>query len=144
MAVRFMRRSDATVGSIPEDIIVTVPVNANTVDANVFIATGPCEVVAVSEAHTVAGSDVGAVTLDVTKCDGTEAPSAGVTVLASTFDLKGAADTVVDKALTATKANRKLVDGERLGVNVTGTLTALAGGVVTIRIKQLQTNGGDK
>lgn len=144
MAVRFMRRSDNTVGTIPEDMIVTVPVDSGTVDANVFVATGPCEVVGVSEVHTVAGSDAGAVTLDVTKCDGTEAPASGVTVLSSTIDLKGTANTVVDSTLTATTANRKLVDGERLGINVTGTLTALAGGVVTIRLKRLQTNGADR
>ena len=144
MAVKFMRRSDNTVGSIPEDIVLTIPVDSGYVDSNVFIATGPCEVVAVSEVHTVAGSDAGAVTLDVTKCDGTEAPASGVTVLNATFDLKSTANTVVDATLTATKANRKLVDGERLGINVTGTLTAVAGGVVTIRIKQLQTNGADR
>lgn len=144
MAVRFMRRSDNTVGSIPEDMLVSVPLAAASVDSNVFIATGPCEVVGVSEVHAVAGSDVGAVTLDVVKCDGTEAPSAGVTVLSSTIDLKGTADTVVNRTLTATVANRKLVAGERLAINVTGTLTALAGGVVTIRLKKLQTNGGDK
>jgi hypothetical protein len=144
MPVKFMRRSDGTVGSVPEDMIVTFPVSSATVDTNVFVATGPVEVVGVSEVHTVAGDDVSAVTLDVTKCDGTEAPASGVTVLASTFDLKGTANTVVDKALTATKANRKLVSGERLGINITGTPTTLAGGVVTIRLKKLQTNGGER
>lgn len=139
-----MRRSDNSVGSIPEDMVIVVPVAAATVDSNVFIATGPCEVVGVSEVHTVAGTDAGAVTLDVTKCDGTEAPASGVSVLNATFDLKGTANTVVDAALTATKANLKLVDGERLAINVTGTLTSLAGGVVTIRLKRLQTNGADR
>jgi hypothetical protein len=141
MAVKFMRRSDNSVGSIPEDMLVNVPIAATTVDSNVFIATGPCEVVGVSEVHTVAGSDGGAVTLDVTKCDGTEAPASGVTVLSSTIDLKGTANTVVNRTLTATRADRKLIAGERLGINVTGTLTALAGGVVTIRIKRLQSPG---
>jgi hypothetical protein len=141
MAVKFMRRSDNSVGSIPEDMLVNVPIAAATVDSNVFIATGPCEVVGVSEVHTVAGSDGGAVTLDVTKCDGTEAPASGVTVLSSTIDLKGTANTVVNRTLTATTADRKLIAGERLGINVTGTLTALAGGVVTIRIKRLQSPG---
>jgi hypothetical protein len=141
MAVKFMRRSDNSVGSIPEDMLVNVPIAAATVDSNVFIATGPCEVVGVSEVHTVAGSDGGAVTLDVTKCDGTEAPASGVTVLSSTIDLKGTANTVVNRTLTATRADRKLIAGERLGINVTGTLTALAGGVVTIRIKRLQSPG---
>lgn len=144
MAVKFMRRSDNTVGSIPEDMLVNVQIDANTVDTNVFVATGPVEVVGVSEVHTVAGNDAGAVTLDVTKCDGTEAPASGVSVLNATFDLKGTANTVVDATLTATKANLKLVDGERLGINVTGTLTTLAGGVVTIRLKRLQTNGADR
>jgi hypothetical protein len=141
MAVKFMRRSDNSVGSIPEDMLVNVPIAAATVDSNVFIATGPCEVVGVSEVHTVAGSDGGAVTLDVTKCDGTEAPASGVTVLSSTIDLKGTANTVVNRTLTATTADRKLIAGERLGINVTGTLTALAGGIVTIRIKRLQSPG---
>lgn len=144
MAVKFMRRSDNTVGSVPEDNVFNVQIAAATVDENIFIATGPCEVVGVSEVHTVAGTDAGAVTLDVTKCDGTEAPASGLTVLSSTIDLKGAANTVVNRTLTTTLADRKLVAGERLALNVTGTLTGLAGGVVTIRVKRLQTNGADR
>lgn len=141
-----MRRSDNTIGSIPEDILVNVTfaAAADVVDSNVFVATGPVEVVGVSEVHAVAGNDAGAVTLDVKKCDGTEAPASGLTVLSSTIDLKGTANTVVNRTLTSTLADRKLVSGERLAIDVTGTPTAVAGGVVTIRLKKLQTPGSDR
>ena len=144
MAVKWTRRRDNTSGIIPQDVTLTVQIDANSVDENVWIADGPYEIVGASEVHAVAGNDASAVTADVVKITSTDAPGSGTTMLASTFDLKGTANTVVDKALTTTLANRKVVSGNRIGINFGGTLTTLAGGVIVIRLKQLSSNGADR
>lgn len=100
-----------------------------------FIAPIACEVVSVREAHTAAGTDTGAVTLDVEKLTGTQAPDAGVSVLGATINLKGAANTVQVPTLTGTAANKQLAIGDRLCLKDAGTLTAVAGVAVTVELK---------
>ncbi|MEW6016493.1 MAG: hypothetical protein AB1760_00300 [Pseudomonadota bacterium] len=101
-----------------------------------FIAPFACTVVSVREAHTAAGTDAGAVTLDIEKLTGTQAPDAGVAVLGATkIDLKGAANTVQSPALTATAADKTLAAGDRLCLKDTGVLTAVAGVAVTVELK---------
>lgn len=120
----------------PVVVSVSLPLNGDAVDQNVFIADREYTVEAVRESHAVAGSDVGAVTLDVKKATGTTAIASGTTVLGSTFDLKGTANTVVTK----TRANAGVVStpvatlsaGDRLGFDITGTTTAVAGVCVSI------------
>ncbi len=102
-----------------------------------FIAPFACEVVSVREAHTTAGSDAGAVTLDVEKLTGILAPDAGVSVLSATANLKGAANTVQAPALTVTAANKQLAAGDRLCFKDTGVLTAVAGVAVTVELKKI-------
>ena len=99
-----------------------------------FITPFNCEVLSVREVHETAGTDAGAVTLDIEKLTGTQALDGGVSVLAATIDLKGTANTVVAPALTATRANRLLAVGNRLAVKDTGTLAVLSGVCVTIEI----------
>ena len=146
MAVSIMQRADGTKGAIPQDVVVTFNygINAEAVDTNIFIAGTSYEVVKVQAVPTVAGTDVGAVTADVMKCTGTQAPSAGATVCASAdgINLKGTINTVQDKSLAATVANRKLAAGDRLAVNFTGVLTA-AVGLIQVNLKRLKTEGGD-
>lgn len=100
-----------------------------------FIAPVACEVVSVREAHTAAGTDAGAVTLDIEKLTGAQAPDAGVSVLGATIDLKGAANTVQAPALTGTAANKQLAVGDRLCLKDAGVLTAVAGVAVTVELK---------
>lgn len=99
-----------------------------------FIAQFNCEVLSVREAHETAGTDAGAVTLDIEKLTGTQALDGGVAVLNATIDLKGTVNTVVTPALTATRANRLLAVGNRLALKDSGTLTAVAGMTITIEI----------
>lgn len=145
MPVKFMSDSDNAVRAIPQSFVVTHHVVAASLDTHIFVAPFPCEVVSVREIHSVAGSDGSAVALDVKKCTGTDAPSAGTTVLSSTFDLKSTANTLVSKTaasgLSATLSVRKLDTGNTLALDYTGTLTAVVG-VVQIEIKQLRTAGG--
>jgi hypothetical protein len=113
---------------------ISIPLSAATVDTNIFVATRPVRVVAIREAHATAGSDGGAVTLHIRKCTGTQAPSAGTAVHSGTANLKGTANTVQSLSITAGSDSR-LSTGDRLAIDVTGTLTALAGGVVTITLR---------
>ncbi len=112
---------------------LSFPISAATVDGNVFVATRKCKIVAISEAHAAAGNDAGAVTLAVKKCTGTQTPSAGTAVHTGTANLKGTADTV--QSLGITDAAATLAVGNRLAFDVTGVLTALAGGAVTVRLR---------
>ncbi|MGE5631382.1 MAG: hypothetical protein ACM3TR_09835 [Caulobacteraceae bacterium] len=102
-----------------------------------FIAPFACEVVSVREAHTALGTDAGAVTLDVEKLTGTQAPDAGVSVLSATINLKGAVNTVQNPALTATTANKQLAAGDRLCLKDAGVLTAVAGVSVSVELKKI-------
>ena len=101
-----------------------------------FIAPFACTVVAVRESHTAAGTDAAAVTLDIEKLTGTQAPDAGVAVLGATkIDLKGAVNTVQSPALSGTAADLTLAAGDRLCLKDTGVLTAVAGVAVTVQLK---------
>ena len=119
-------------------ISVSYPIDANSVDSFIFIAPFPCKVTGISEIHAVAGSDSGDVTLTVRRCQGTEGPTAGDDLLgAAKIDLKGTANTVQSPDLTETSENLILAAGDRLSVDFTGTLTSLAGGVVTVEIESI-------
>jgi hypothetical protein len=83
----------------------------------------------VAESHTVAGTNAGAVTLDIEKLTGTQALDAGVSILSATFDLKGTANTVVQKEGYSLSVNRQLKDA--------GTLTDVTGVQVTLYLKFL-------
>lgn len=108
-----------------------------TTDAAFYVANRAMEIVAIREVHSAIGSDVGAVTLAVTKDTGTAAPGAGTTVQTGTFNLKSTANTVQTGTLTATAANKKLAAGDRLSVNFTGTVTDVAGVVVTVTLRPI-------
>jgi hypothetical protein len=130
-----------TVGGVivPQYWDFNVPIAAATVDTNIFIPTSNWQVVAVSEVHSVAGNDGSPVTAVVRKTNSTGAPSAGVVVTEGTFDLKGTANTIQTGVVRSgtyawtTKVNAT----ERLTLDVTGTLTTLAGGVITVRLKRI-------
>lgn len=100
-----------------------------------FTAPWPCFVTYFSEVHQTAGSDAGAVTLDLEKLTGTQAPDAGVSVLSSTLSLKGTANTVTAGTLTATIANRRLAKHERFALKDAGVLTAVANVTVMIEVQ---------
>lgn len=96
-----------------------------------FVASKPVEVISVSEAHTTAGSDAGAVELNIERLSSTEALGSGDEILVTDFDLKGTADTVVKKQ-GITLQNTQLRTGDRLALKDTGALTNVAGVCVTL------------
>jgi len=121
-------------------VVIVIPINASSVDGWAFVADRAYTIEMIEEIHAVAGSDGGAVTLDVRKVTDTSAPgaaaSATVTELqAAAMNLKSTANTTVTPGLSVTAADLDLADGNKIGLNFIGTLTALAGGVVTIVLK---------
>lgn len=127
-----------TVGGVivPQEMVVTVPVSAASVDGTVFIANDAWVITKIEEVHSVLGTDGSAVTAQVMKCTTTQAPSAGTAMTTGTFDLKGTVETVQSGTLSSTAANYTLADGNRIAIDYTGTLTTLAGGVITIHMKR--------
>lgn len=122
-------------------VIVTFPFYKDSVDtssgATMFTADRPYRVVSASEVHAARVTDSGGASFDIRKCTGTQSASSGSTVLGSTFDLTGTANTVVTATLTDTAANLLLDTGDRLmarvGVSI-GT-DGLVGGVVTVALE---------
>ncbi len=94
-------------------------------------------VTAVSEVHATAGSDGSAVTLQIERLQGTEALGSGDSLLNSTFNLKGTADTVQEGTLISDSQLLILSKGDRLALLDTGTLTAVNDLVVSIILKQI-------
>jgi len=100
-----------------------------------FIAHKGCEVVAVRESHEAAGTDAGAVTLDIEKLPSGTAPGSGTAITSSGFNLKSTANTPVSK--TSIDLTSKTLDpGDRLALKLTGTPTAVDGVTVTIYLKR--------
>lgn len=114
-----------------------MPLNADVIDRQFFIAPVACEVVSIREVHGTAGSDGSAVTLQVERLQGTEAPGGnGDALLSSALSLKATANTVQAGTLVTTSVVQ-LAAGDRLGVDITGTTTAVADAVVTVLLKRI-------
>ena len=107
------------------------------VDQVFFIANRSYYVKTVRAIHSTAGSDSSDVEFQLTKDTSTGAPGSGVDVLAAAVDLKATANTVQAPTLSTTEADRKLSAGDRLAIAFTGTLTAVAGLVVTVTLRAL-------
>lgn len=114
--------------------------NTSVLDQCVFIANRAYQVTAISEVHAVAGTDVGDVSLQVTKDTGTDAPGAGTDLLTDNtgagFNMKGTANTVQSGTLV-TPAIAVLAAGDRLSLDFAGTVADVAGVVVTITLKAI-------
>ncbi len=123
---------------LPKDhFVVPYFLNSGFVDQLFYLAGAPVEVIDVREVHAVAGTDAGAVTLMLRKCTGTQAPASGTALLASTLNMKATANTPQSGALTTTLNDRKLAPGDRLAVDFTGTLTALASVALSVVLRPI-------
>lgn len=134
-----MAKGKITAPLVP--LTVVLGANAEAVDTFIFVATGDFEVVGVSEVHDVAGTDAGAVTLDVKKCASGTAVAGGTSVLASTFSLKSTVDVPVNKTIgnggIAASPTRIVRSGESLALDIAGVTTAVAGVAVTVWLKPM-------
>jgi len=100
-----------------------------------YIVPVACVITAFQEVHQTAGSDGGAVTLQLEKLSGTTAPDSGDVVLSTALSLKATANTVQNGVLTLTLAYRSLKAGDRLCLKDVGTLTSVSN--VTVKVELL-------
>lgn len=122
-----------------ERVYVAIPIaSAQTFTGNIFIADKPYEVIGVQVVFSTANG--AALTFDIAKCTGTQAPGSGTSVLASTFNMNSTANTVVKKTLgngglSATASARFLNSGDRLANVASGASTSLAGAIIEITLR---------
>ena len=76
-----------------------IPIAGDDVSQNVFIADRPYQVVGIQEVHTTAGGTGAAIS--VVKCTGTQAPSAGSTLIAALASAPSTPTTAFDATATA-------------------------------------------
>lgn len=105
----------------------------------IWTAPVACTVVAISEVHQTAGTNGGAVTLQLERLQGTEAPDAGDEILVTALSLKTTANTVQYGTITPVRTTgtsvANLALGDRLCLKDAGTLTAVANMTVVITIQ---------
>lgn len=130
-----------TVGSVivPQEMVLTIPIDPSEVDQSVFIADDAWEITKIEEVHTVAQDTAYPNTgnLSIMKCTGTEAPNAGDPMHNTTMWLNSTVNTVVTPTLSGISANLTLADGNRIAFDFNGTTSTLAGGVVTLHMKRV-------
>lgn len=116
--------------------IITYPIDANSVDCNIFIADRAYQILSFEGTKSAAGGTSAAVGLK--KCTGTTAPGSGTAVTTADLDLTStvAVNTVQPGSLSGTAANLLLADGDRLALDFSGTLTSLKG-IVTVVLQQV-------
>ena len=103
-----------------------------------FIADQPYTVIGVNYVNKTAGTGTGTVT--ITKDTGTAVPGGGTPLLASTISVTAVANTVTPGTLIAAgSAALTLAAGDRLSALFAGTLTTLAGVVITVTLQATTT-----
>ena len=112
---------------------ISTEYNASSVDKVFFVTDRAYRVKSITGRPTVAGTDASAVTAIVVKAASATAIGSGTTLMASTYNLKGTANTIQALGLTTTDADLFLAAGDALAVDFTGTLTA-ATGVITVSL----------
>lgn len=130
-----------TVGGkiIPQTWAVNFLFTASTDPASwAYIAQRACKVVSIKEVHSHAGGTSAAVL--VRKVTDTSAPDATASatvkdLISAAFDLTAAANTTQTGTLSSTASDYTFAAGDKVGIKFTGTLTALAGGVVTVEFQ---------
>ena len=125
-----------TVGGIivPQYRIITVPLDAATVDKWVFVADAAYMLDSAEYIFSVTSTSG---TVDIKKSTSVQAPASGATMLTGTGSLAGTANTVNALTPHGTGGNKSLADGNTMSVCVTGTMTGLVGGILTIRMKRI-------
>ena len=99
-----------------------------------YIVPKACVITGFQEVHQVAGTDAGAVTLNLEKLTGTEAPGSGSEVLSTDLSLKSTINSVQSGVLTMTLADKTLKIGDRLCLKDTGTLTDVSNITVMVQL----------
>jgi hypothetical protein len=127
-----------TVGGVkvPQKVVLTVPINASSVDQWVFVADAAYELLEVQTVYTVTAT--GACNLDIVKSTSVQAPAAGATMLTGVIDMNTTANTVYSGTKHGTEGNRRLADGNKMGITLSDqTPDGLAGAIVTITMMRV-------
>ena len=131
------QNADASIGIQGSDLddgaflSINIEYNASAVDKVAFVATRRYIVKAITGRPTVAGTDGGAVTAVIKKAASATAITSGTALHASTYNLKGTADTIQALTLSTTASDLEIPSGTAIGIDFTGTLTS-ATGVVSV------------
>ena len=102
------------------------------VDSTFFVADRPYKVVGVSEIHNTIEDS--ASSWDLKKDTSTNAPGAGSSLLASTFDLTATTRVVQNGTLTSTASRLHLAAGDRLAWDATGTIDTVVGVIMSVSL----------
>lgn len=123
-----------TVGGtkIPQTLVIPVDLTATILDQHVFVADASYQVTSVRCVYSVAALTSG--TLQVRVNTGTDTPSAGTAQLTSTINLSTTVNTTYTGTLIGSPTTMSA--GDRLSIDVGGTLTGLLGSC-TIGIKRV-------
>lgn len=116
--------------------VINIPISASSVDGYAFVSDSNWTVTAIKEIHAVAGNDESPVNVTVTVCDDTEAPASGLPCHNTSIDLKGTAATIQEPTLSGIAANLTIANNDTIGLDFAGTLTNLAGGIITIEVER--------
>lgn len=118
----------------PNAALLTAP------DVALWLADADAEIVFAAEIHETLGTDGSAVTADIVKAANATAIGSGTSLLASTFNLKATVATRQVKKLSAgTLASDHIIyDGQTLGINFAGTMTAVTGVHITVVLNRLR------
>lgn len=118
----------------PNAALLTLP------NVGMWIADADAEIVFAAEIHETLGTNGSAVTLDIVKAADGTALSGGTSLLASTFNLKATINTTQQRSLSAgtLATDRIIYAGQHLGLNFSGTFTALTGVHVSIVLNRLR------
>lgn len=115
--------------------ILTTELLAASVDKWLYVADRAYQVTLVEEIHSVVGGSSAAVRPRKITAATTAAPgaavAAGITeITAASIDLTAAINVTQTAALTATAADLLLADGDKIGLDFSGTLTGLVGQLI--------------
>ena len=121
-------------GNESETVTFAMNANGDLSDQAFFIANRPMTIVAAKAIHSTLGTNGSAVTFQLTKDTGTDVPGAGTDLLSAAISLKAAINTVQELAFATTPGLLRLAPGDRISIDFAGTLTAVAGLVVTVEI----------
>ena len=118
---------------------VYLPANGDLIDSAFYIATRPQKVTGIKQIHSTLGTNGSAVSLQVTKDTGTNAPGAGTNLLTNNsnagFNLKSTVETVQEGSLASAAATLLMNAGDRLALDFAGTLTTVAGLLVSVKFE---------
>lgn len=117
--------------------VYNMQANGDLVDQSFYVANRSRIITRIDYVHSTLGTNGSAVSLDVKKCTGTQAAASGTSCLTATFNCKSAINVVQNGALAAASVLR-MDPGDRLAIDYTGTLTALAGVVVVVTFQSIR------